>query len=48
MGPDLVLKTQTAGKKLEYPKGCVLRSRPATETASPGLEKGAVVRSREH
>lgn len=48
MDRNLVSKTQTAGKKLEYPKGCVLRSRPATETASPGLEKGAVVRSREH
>ena len=48
MDGNLVSKTQTTGMKLEYPRGCVLRSRPATETASPGLRKGAVVRSREH
>lgn len=47
MDGNLVSKRQTTGKKLEYPRA-VLRSRPATETASPGLEKGAAVRSREH
>lgn len=48
MDGNWVSKRQTTKRNLEYPKGCVLRSRPATETASPGLEKGAVVRSREH
>ena len=42
MVPNLVSKTRTMGRNLEYPKGCMLRSRPATGTASPGLEKGVL------
>jgi len=36
MDENLVSKTQTSGKKLEYPKGCVANSAPQLEPPRRG------------